>query len=247
MPPNHSISLGFSLAFLVVGGTICLPAPAFDATSIAAALKEEQCTHMICVPTMLHALLDHVASARTTFNGLRQVVVTGATVTPNHLRQIIYRLGAKRVGSVYGMTEGMSATAASTSDPETQVSGDNVLSGTAMRGVKLQVCAPESWDSVPIGEVGELVLSGPSLINGYIGDKDNEKFRTIDDAVYFRSEDQVIMHPGKNVTVIGRYKDIIIRGGENIAAASIEKGLNGVEGVNVSLGALFESFCLYRL
>lgn len=113
--------------------------------------------------------------------------------------------------------------------------GDSVKTGIVVDGVKIRICAPGGTELLPRGEAGELQQAGPQLIDGYFGAKNEDDFfldpRTGER--WFRTGDQAVMDKDGNVSITGRYKDMIIRGGENISPAAIEKVIYKTKGLNV--------------
>jgi acyl-CoA synthetase (AMP-forming)/AMP-acid ligase II len=236
MPNNHMNGCLAPLAYLSMGGTVVYPDQVFKAASMLAALEEERCSNTTCVPTILHALLDRMSERGHKFDCLRQVDLGGATVSPKHLKQCVYSLGAKKVGTSFGMTEGSPLRATPASDPNELVRGDSVIAGKPLRGAKVRICAPGSSMPLPRGQYGELHQGGPQVIKSYLGEGKNDDFyRDAMGNTWFRTGDQAVMHDDCSVSIVGRYKDMIIRGGENISPLSIERVLNMIDGVDVRL------------
>jgi acyl-CoA synthetase (AMP-forming)/AMP-acid ligase II len=104
-------------------------------------------------------------------------------------------------------------------------------------GSNIRICDPETGYVLSRGETGELQMSGPSVIEGYLADGDkifqNEAFCTDGSRTWFKSGDAALMREGGEVFISGRYKDMIIRGGENMSPGYIENSVDGIEGVKV--------------
>lgn len=112
------------------------------------------------------------------------------------------------------------------------------IAGPPAPGARIRVCDPESRLPIPKGERGEIHQSGPGLVKAYLGTGISQEQFYVDDGgrTWFVTGDQGIMLPDTRICVTGRYKDMINRGGENIAPASIEMCLSRFCGVQVWLG-----------
>lgn len=238
LPNNHAMGYFYALHFFCEGGAVVYPSPTFDAQQMAKALKAHSCTHTCLVPTALHSLLDFAERDGLTFPSLKDVCLAGASITPDHLRQVVHTLGSRAVSTGFGMTEGSPVWTAVTADPETLISGDQTISGQASPGARVKICASDSTEPIPRGQPGEIHESGPGVIPKYMGTKDgSDSFYVEGSCQWFKTGDQAVMHADGRVSVVGRYKDMIIRGGENIAPAAIESVLNHFPGVEAQVVA----------
>ena len=164
----HSLVV-YVLYFFCHGGAVVYPSASFDPAKLARALVTESCTHTCLVPTALHSLLDHIQHDGTKFSSLVDVCLAGASITPQHIRQVIKVLGSQGVSTGFGMTEGSPIWTAAAPDPETLISDDITVSGKASPGTRIRICAPDSAEPVRRGEPGEVHESGPGVISGYLG------------------------------------------------------------------------------
>jgi acyl-CoA synthetase (AMP-forming)/AMP-acid ligase II len=149
------------------------------------------------------------------------------------LKQCIHELGAKKVGTSFGMTEGSPLRSTPVSDPSSLIQNGSVTVGTPLPGVGVRICTLGSMVPVLRGKYGELHQSGMQVIKSYIGRDGEEEFYEEGGRRWFRTGDQAVMWEDGRVGIVGRYKDMIIRGGENISPLGIERVLNGIEGVDV--------------
>jgi acyl-CoA synthetase (AMP-forming)/AMP-acid ligase II len=238
----HCFGLLYSLSFWSVGAKVVYPDCTFNAISTLDALRLESCTNMPAVPSLLHALLDAAASRSGTTSAqssLRHIEFSGAMISTDVVAQAKEQLGASIVSAHYGMTESGPAAfwpyeeipppAASSPDGNSFVSP-----GLPVPGGKLRICAPGSTVPLERGEAGEIHQSSPHVISGYLGAASQEQFYEDASGHWMRTGDQGVMLDSGEVRVSGRYKDIIIRGGENIAPARIEAVLNVMDNVEVS-------------
>jgi acyl-CoA synthetase (AMP-forming)/AMP-acid ligase II len=146
---------------------------------------------------------------------LRLVSSGGAGVTPAFVDEASQRLGA-RVKRTYGSTEAPTIT---TSTPRDSVRRARETDGRATGVAELRVSDPVTGREQPVGESGELWLRGPELFAGYT---DREQTRAAISKGWFRTGDLATVDADGWLTIVGRIKDVIIRGGENIAAAEVE-------------------------
>lgn len=238
LPNNHAMGYFYVLHFFCQGGAVVYPSPTFDSEKMAKALQTHNCTHACLVPTALHSLIEHVQRDRLGFPALKDVCLAGASITPQNLSQVVNTLGSSAVSTGFGMTEGSPIWVAATPDPGTLIIGDDTISGSASPGAHIKICASGSTVPLPHGEPGEIHESGPGVIHGYLGDNvGTDSFYVGNGRTWFKTGDRAIMHPDGRVSVVGRYKDMIIRGGENIAPAAIEAVLNQFTGVEAQVVA----------
>ena len=242
LPNNHAMGYFYVLHFFCEGGSVVYPSPTFQAEQMVKALKAHSCSHACLVPTALHSLIDVAEQEGLTFPALKDVCLAGASITPRNLRQVVDTLGSRAVSTGFGMTEGSPIWAAATSNPETLISGDDTISGHASPGTYIKICASDSMQPLPRGQPGEIHESGPGVIAGYIGkDVGSESFYADGGRKWFKTGDRAIMHSDGRVSIVGRYKDMIIRGGENIAPAAIEAVLDRTPGVESQVVAAADS------
>lgn len=236
LPNNHAMGYFYTLHFMMHGAAIVYPSPSFDAVAMVKALEEEKCTHTALVPTTLHALLEILKSRGTSLkSSLEDVCISGSSVTPNNIRQAIFDLGSKGVSTGFGMTEGSPIWSPPVQNPEDLVKGDLTIAGPPAPGAHIRICDPDSRTPIRRGERGEIHQTGPGLVKAYLGiDVGKDQFYVGDDGrTWFVTGDQGIMLPDGRFSITGRYKDMINRGGENIAPASIEAILSRFCGVQV--------------
>ena len=236
LPNNHAMGYFYTLHFMMHGAAIVYPSPSFDAGAMINALEEEKCTHTTLVPTSLHALLEAIKARGTSLkSSLVDVCLSGSSVTPDYIRQAIFDLGSKGISTGFGMTEGSPIWSAPVQNPEDLVNGDLTIAGPPAPGARIRICNPESRTPIPRGERGEIHQTGPGLVTAYLGiEVGEDQFYVGDDGrTWFVTGDQGVMLPDKRISITGRYKDMINRGGENLAPASIETVLSRVCGINV--------------
>ena len=227
MPMFHLGGVIESLPIWAVGGTVVFPNKQLDAQSTLEAIERERCTDTLLVPTMLHALLDDSALSTRKTSSLALIKLGGATVSAADVRLCYDVLHVSQVTNSYGLTESGFITRDFL--PSTASNAYDALpSGRVAPGVRVRICLPGSRAPLKRGEVGELHESGMTIISEYIGG-DNSGFYTDEVGLWHITGDQAIMAETGEISILGRYKDMIIRAGINISPPTIEKVLDQVE------------------
>jgi cyclohexanecarboxylate-CoA ligase len=189
--------------------------PRWDPDAAVEVIARERATFMIGPPTFFVALMGAASFSPTRVESLRLVSSGGAGVTPAFVAEATERLGAV-VKRTYGSTEAPTIT---TSTPRDSVERARETDGRVTGAARLRVSDPDTGNERPPGAAGELWLRGPELFVGY---SDPEATRAQIEHGWFRTGDLATVDDDGWLTIVGRIKDIIIRGGENIAAAEVE-------------------------
>lgn len=212
-----------NLACTSHGACMVVPAEAFDPLKVLEAIQAERCTALYGVPTMFIAELDHPRFADFDVSSLRTGIMAGAPCPIELMRQVVTRLHMPEVAIGYGMTE--------TSPISTQSAVDDPLErrvstvGRVQPHVEIKVVDPASGQIVPRGTAGEFCTRGYSVMIGYWNNEAATK-ASIDAAGWMHSGDLATMNEAGYVNIVGRIKDMIIRGGENISPREIEEFLH---------------------
>ncbi|KAI4249806.1 MAG: hypothetical protein L6R40_000595 [Gallowayella cf. fulva] len=232
LPVFHSWSIGLTMAFWLTGATVVYPSRSFDARASLAAIESACCTHMPAVPSMIQALVSHPALSDTNLQSLQSIDLAGTMVLPEILAACMDYLKVPDATVIYGMTEGNFICGSDMYDVlYTRHSIPTVLScGTATPGGRLRVCKPSSREVLKRGEIGELHIGGLQVTKGYL-DRKSEDFYQEDGINWLVTGDQARIDDRSLVYILGRYKDLIIRGGENLSPASIERCLDSIVGI----------------
>ena len=206
------------------GACMVIPAASFDAEATLQAVEEERCTSLYGVPTMFIAELEHPGFEHFDLSTLRTGIMAGSPCPIEVMRKVIDRMHMTRVTICYGMTE--------TSPVSTQTSAnDDVERRTGTVGrvhphVEVKILDPVTGACVPVGTPGELCTRGYSVMRGYWNEPDKTA-DAIDTAGWMHTGDLATMDADGYVKIVGRSKDMIIRGGENIYPREIEEFLYG--------------------
>jgi fatty-acyl-CoA synthase len=200
-----------------------VPGEAFEAGAVLRTVQDERCTSLYGVPTMFIAELEHPDFDAYDASWLRTGIMAGSPCPVEVMRQVIDRMGATEMTIAYGMTE--------TSPVSTQTLPDDSLErrtstvGTVHPHVEIAIVDPETDEVVERGETGEFRTRGYSVMLGYWNDPEKTA-ESIGGDGFMRSGDLATMDDEGYVNIVGRIKDMIIRGGENIYPREIEEFLH---------------------
>lgn len=235
LPPSHVLAAMNLAAFWRFGGCTTFPSSRFDAGSTIACLEREKCSHMSAVPAVILALLSHPSFATEKTRCLQNVALGGSIISRSTLNSVLddTGLGARTVSVGFGMSEAMGISGQQHDKPS--VSGPNILSvGKAGPGIWLKICRHDSRTPIARAAMGELHCGGPTVVNGYLNVNSDSYYVDDRQCRWVATGDQAYMDEDGALFIVGRFKDIIIRGGENISPAQIEHSISSASGMNVS-------------
>ncbi len=208
------------LAALYAGSTLH-PLIGFDPLKTLQIISTERCTTFGGVPTMLLAIMQHPDFAKYDLSSLRTVVSGGSPVPVYLMEQVKERMGAD-VAIVFGQTEASAAITLTRQDDTFALKSATV--GVPLPHVEVKIINPASGETVPCGERGELCCRGYLVMLGYY--KMPEKTaQTIDSDGWLHTGDLATMDARGYVNIVGRLKEMVIRGGENIFPREVEEFL----------------------
>jgi len=211
-----------NLACSVFGATMVVPSPTFDPEAVLQTLQDERCTSLYGVPTMFVAELGQSGLAGFDLSAMRTGIMAGSPCPTEVMRRVIDDMGMAEVTIAYGMTE--------TSPVSTQTSTDDSVEhrvttvGRVGPHVESKIVDPGTREVVPRGEEGEYCTRGYHVMLGYWNDSEMTA-EAIDADGWMHSGDLATMDDDGYVNIVGRIKDMIIRGGENIYPREIEEFL----------------------
>jgi fatty-acyl-CoA synthase len=210
-----------NLAAVTHGATMIYPGEGFDARATLAAVSAERCTHLYGVPTMFIAELEHPDFGSFDLSSLRGGIMAGTSCPIEVMRRVMERMHMPEISICYGMTE------------TSPVSFQTAIDDTAERRVatvgrvhphlEIKVVDPDGR-IVPVGERGEICTRGYSVMLGY-WDQDGKTREVIDPARWMHTGDLGMIDAEGYCTIVGRSKDVVIRGGENIYPREVEEFL----------------------
>ncbi|HEY0485803.1 MAG TPA: AMP-binding protein [Mycobacteriales bacterium] len=204
------------------GACMVIPSPGFDPAATLAAVQAERCTSLYGVPTMFIAELALADFASYDLSTLRTGIMAGSPCPIEVMKRVVADMGMTEVTICYGMTE--------TSPVSTQTRADDDLErrvstvGTVHPHVEVKVVDPATGLTVPRGTPGELCTRGYSVMLGYWGEPDKTA-EVIDAARWMHTGDLATMDAEGYVQIVGRIKDMVIRGGENVYPREVEEFL----------------------
>ena len=211
-----------NLACTSHGAAMVIPGPAFDPVAALTAVETEKCTSLYGVPTMFIAELavpDFDAFDLTT---LRTGIMAGSPCPTEVMKQVIERMGMSEVSICYGMTE--------TSPVSLQTRSDDTIDqrvstvGAAGPHLEVKIIDPVGGETMERGAAGELCTRGYSVMLGY-WEQSEKTAEAIDDEQWMHTGDIGVMDDLGYVSITGRIKDMVIRGGENVYPREIEEFL----------------------
>ncbi|KKK20117.1 hypothetical protein P175DRAFT_0515115 [Aspergillus ochraceoroseus IBT 24754] len=236
-PPPLFHCFGLVLGMLAVvthGSKIVFPSETFDPRAVLHAISDEKCTALHGVPTMFEAILSIPAPENFDCSNLRTGIIAGAPVPRPLMKRLFAELNMTQYTSSYGLTEASPTcfNALTTDSIETRLR----TVGKVMPHAKAKIIDAEGR-IVPVGQRGELCMAGYQLTKGYWNnpEKTAESLITdMDGTTWLRTGDEAMFTPEGYCTITGRFKDIIIRGGENIYPLEIEERLSSHPAIEVA-------------
>ena len=211
-----------NLAATSHGAAMIIPAPVFDPVQTLKAVQDERCTSLYGVPTMFIAELSVPGIETCDLSSLRTGIMAGSPCPVEVMKQVIDRMGMSEVSIAYGMTE--------TSPVSTQTRVDDSIErrvatvGRVGPHIEVKVIDPATGLTVPRGAPGELCTRGYSVMLGYWRQPDKTG-EVIDAARWMHTGDLAVMDSDGYLSITGRIKDMVIRGGENIYPREVEEFL----------------------
>ena len=209
------------LACVTHGAAMIFPSEAFEPGAVLEAVSEEHCTALHGVPTMFIAELEHPDFKNFDYSRLRTGIMAGAPCPIEVMRKVISRMNMKEVTICYGMTETSPVSFQSATDDPMEKRVATV--GRVHPHVQVKII-DDQGRVVPRGTSGELCTRGYSVMLGYWGDEERTK-EDIDVAGWMHTGDLAVIDEDGYCDIVGRVKDMIIRGGENIYPREIEEYL----------------------
>ena len=222
-----------NLATVTHGACIVIPAPGFDPAATLRAAQDERCTSLYGVPTMFIAELALADFADYDLSALRTGIMAGSPCPVEVMKRVVSEMHMAEVTIAYGMTETSPVSAQTRADDDMERRVSTV--GRVHPHVEVKIVNPENGLVLPRGEPGEMCTRGYSVMLGYW----NEPEKTadaIDAGRWMHTGDLAVMDGAGYLNIVGRIKDMVIRGGENVYPREVEEFLYthpGIEDVQV--------------
>lgn len=211
-----------NLGCVTHGATMIYPSEGFEPETVLKAAESEKATALFGVPTMFIAELEHPKFDQYDLRTLRTGIMAGSPCPVEVMKKVNNLMNMHEVEIAYGMTE--------TSPVSTQTRHNDPLEkrvstvGQVLPHTEIKIIDPETGQVVPIGEAGELCTRGYCVMLGYWNDEEKTR-AAIDDARWMHTGDLATMDEEGYLNIVGRIKDMVIRGGENIYPREIEEFL----------------------
>jgi fatty-acyl-CoA synthase len=209
-----------NLLCLSVGACSVIPSEHFEPGAVLAAIDSERCTAIHGVPTMFVAELEHPRFSEFDLSSLRTGIMAGAPCPPALMQRVMDEMHCPEILIGYGETEASPLTHLTTREDDLERRCETV--GRNLPHQEVKVIDPETGRGVPLGEVGEVCFRGYHVMRGYYGDPEATG-KAVDAAGWLRSGDLGCMDGEGYLRITGRLKEMIVRGGENVYPAEIER------------------------
>jgi fatty-acyl-CoA synthase len=210
-----------NLACVTHGATMVFPGDSFEPKSVLETVHAERCTALHGVPTMFIAILDHPDFAQYDLSTLRTGIMAGSPCPAEVMSRVIERMHMKEITIAYGMTETSPVSFQSSVDDPVELRVKTI--GRVHPHLEVKIVDAQGH-IVPRGEKGELLTRGYSVMLGYWGDEERTR-EAIDAARWMHTGDLAVIDENGFASIVGRSKDMVIRGGENIYPREVEEFL----------------------
>ena len=211
-----------NLAALTHGSTIVYPNDGFDPLTVLETVQAEKCTGLHGVPTMFIAELDHPRFAEFDLSTLRTGIMAGSPCPTEVMKRVVDQMHLGEITIAYGMTETSPVSCQSSTDTPQDKRVSTV--GTVQPHIEVKIIDPETGATVPRGMSGEFLTRGYSVMHSYWEDEPRTR-EAVDAEHWMHTGDLAVMDDEGYVNIVGRIKDLVIRGGENIYPREIEEFL----------------------
>jgi fatty-acyl-CoA synthase len=223
VPLYHCFGMGIgNLGCVASGATMVYPAPSFEPLATLEAIAEERCTSVYGVPTMFIAQLEHPRFGEFDLRSLRTGIMAGAPCPIEVMKRVVTEMHASEITIAYGMTE--TAPVSFLTRPSETIDRRVSTVGTVMPHTEARVIDPETGETLPVGKPGEICTRGYLVMRGYWENPDATA-SAVDSEGWMHTGDLGVMDGDGYLNIVGRIKDMVIRGGENLFPVEIEEVL----------------------
>ena len=229
VPLFHCFGCVLGVLAAVTHGSAMVILEKFDPVQVMASVEQERCTALYGVPTMFIAVLEHKLFDKFDYSSLRTGIMAGSPCPVKVMRQVIDRMNMSEITICYGLTENSPVMTQTLPDDDMRRRTETV--GRAMPQIEIKIVDPETGESLPSGQQGEVCCRGYSVMKGYYKLPEATQ-KAIDGNGWLHSGDLGVMDEDGYLAITGRHKDMIIRGGENIYPREIEEFLYRMDGIS---------------
>ncbi|MEO0075501.1 MAG: AMP-binding protein [candidate division WOR-3 bacterium] len=211
-----------NMVCIAYGATMVIPTEHFNARKTLIAVEKEKCTALHGVPSMFINELHDPEFAKFNLSSLRTGIMAGAPCPIELMEDVVYKMGAKKITIVYGLTEASPITHQTRPDDSIERRVSTV--GKPLDNVMAKIVDPITEKEVGVGEVGEIWVKGYNVMKGYYK-KPEETAKAIVKDGWLRTGDLGTRDQENYYKIVGRYKDMVIVGGHNVYPAEVEQTL----------------------
>src|SRR5438552_10005421 len=223
VPLYHCFGMGIgNLGCVASGATMVYPAESFAADPTLDAIAEERCTSIYGVPTMFIGMLESPRFASLDLTSLRTGIMAGAPCPVEVMKRVVNEMHAEEITIAYGMTETSPASTMTRRSDDLDRRTSTV--GTVLPHVEVKIVDPATGATAQTRTPGELCSRGYLVMRGY-WENPSATAEAVDEAGWLHTGDLAVMDDEGYVNIVGRSKDLVIRGGENIYPREIEEVL----------------------
>ena len=222
VPFFHCIGLVLAMMACITHGTTMVPVERYSPVPVMNAISVEKCTAVHGVPTMFIAMLEHAQFNNFDFSSLRTGIMAGSPCPIEVMKKVIDKMNMREIVIVFGQTEASPGCTMTTTSDSIDKRVNTV--GRAFPGVECKIIDPESGEELPINTPGEFCARGYNIMKGYYK-MPEATAQAIDKDGWLHTGDLCTVDEDGYYKVVGRIKDMIIRGGENIYPKEIEECL----------------------
>lgn len=222
VPFFHCFGLVLAMMACITHGTTMVPVERYSPVPVMNAISVEKCTAAHGVPTMFIAMLEHAQFNNFDFSSLRTGIMAGSPCPIEVMKKVIDKMNMREIVIVFGQTEASPGCTMTTTSDSIDKRVNTV--GRAFPGVECKIIDPESGEELPINTPGEFCARGYNIMKGYYK-MPEATAQAIDKDGWLHTGDLCTVDEDGYYKVVGRIKDMIIRGGENIYPKEIEECL----------------------
>ncbi|NGX96658.1 MAG: AMP-binding protein [Candidatus Afipia apatlaquensis] len=221
LPLFHVMGCALSAILCLMRGAVLVVIDRFKTSTVLEYLSKEKCTAFNGVPTMFKFILNYPELQKADLSSLKKGFIAGSYCNPNLVLNIMNKMNMKELTTLYGQTEGLTLCQNICENPMDKKV--NTV-GKALPGIETKIVNPNTGKEVTYGILGELLVKGIYIMDGYYKNIEATN-KAIDTEKWLHTGDLAVKDKEGFIRLIGRIKDIIIRGGENISSTEIEEYL----------------------